>query len=259
VTTPTADLRSQRIPAEATRLAEQAEARSIPLRITGSVAVFVLCRENADLLAKLGRRPYHDIDFWALDRDRKRIVEFFAAEGYSVDPESLHLREWGIKRLIFEHPKTSIKVDVFMDELVMAHTIPFADRLRGDSPCIPPADLLLSKLQIHEITSNDFIDLTLLLLGHEPGEEQPGRIGLDRVASILAEDWGFWYEATQNLAALEGAVAGYSALPGAARDSVVRRISALSQRIEAEPKSRRWRWRARTGTRRRWYEHVSEA
>jgi hypothetical protein len=245
VTTPTADLRSQRIPAEATRLAEQAEARSIPLRITGSVAVFVLCRENADLLAKLGRRPYHDIDFWALDRDRKRIVEFFAAEGYSVDPESLHLREWGIKRLIFEHPETSIKVDVFMDELVMAHTIPFADRLRFDSPCIPPADLLLSKLQIHEITSNDFIDLTLLLLGHEPGEEQPGRIGLDRVASILA--------------ALEGAVAGYSALPGAARDSVVRRISALSQRIEAEPKSRRWRWRARTGTRRRWYEHVSEA
>jgi hypothetical protein len=258
MTTPAADLLSQRIPGEAARLAGLAAGRSLSLRITGSIAVLLLSGDIAGLPARLGRRPYHDIDFWALDSDRRRIVEFFAAEGYQVDPESLHLREWGIKRLIFGHPESAIKVDVFMDELVMAHTIPFADRLQGDSPCVPPADLLLSKLQIHEITANDFVDLTLLLLSHEPGEERAGAIGLDRCASILAQDWGFWYDAMQNLAALAEAVTGYPALAEDDRATVLERVEILSRRFDSEPKSRRWQRRARAGTRKPWYEQVSE-
>jgi hypothetical protein len=39
---------------------------------------------------------------------------------------------------------------------------------------------------------------------------------------------------------------------------VIERISALSHRLEAEPKSRRWLRRARSGTRKRWYEQVDE-
>jgi hypothetical protein len=257
--TQTDDLaRSLRIPDEAVRLVELADAAGLPLRVTGSVAVFLLCREHAGLLTEMGRRPYHDIDFWALDRDRRRIVEFLGAQGYEVDRESLSLREWGIKRLIFAHPDTAIKIDVFMDELVMAHTIPFADRLAAAPPCITPADLLLSKLQIHEITANDLIDLTVLLLGHEPGEEGPGRIGVRRVAGQLGQDWGFWYEATQNLAAVAEALDGYRPLSAPDRETVRGRIATLVGHLEAEPKSWKWRRRARTGTRKPWYEQVSD-
>ncbi len=54
----------------------------------------------------------------------------------------------GIKRQIFAHPDTGIKIDIFMDALVMAHSIGFLDRLELAVPCVTLADLLLSKLQI---------------------------------------------------------------------------------------------------------------
>ncbi len=72
-----------------------------------------------------------------------------------------------MKRLIYEHPETHIKIDVFMDELVMAHTMHFKGRLDLDFPTIGLADLLLSKLQIHQITENDSIDTIVLLAEHE--------------------------------------------------------------------------------------------
>jgi len=147
--------RHEQIPGEAARLVGTAADRSLLLRITGSVAVHLHCSQHNGLMGELGRRPFYDIDFWGRDRDHQRIDAFFHAEGYQADPAARGLREWGIKRQIFAHPETGIKIDVFMDTLVMAHTIRFADRLELADPCITLADLVLSKLQIHEMTAND--------------------------------------------------------------------------------------------------------
>jgi hypothetical protein len=46
-------------------------------------------------------------------------------------------------------------------------------------------------------------------------------------------------------------------IPGEQR-LVLERIDALWERIEREPKSRRWRLRARVGERKRWYEVPDE-
>ena len=42
-----------------------------------------------------------------------------------------------------------------------------AGRLEADSPTIPLTELLLSKLQIVQITEKDVVDTILLLLDHE--------------------------------------------------------------------------------------------
>ena len=57
-----------------------------------------------------------------------------------------------------------------MDELVMAHTLSYRDRLELSAPTLPVTDLLLSKLQVHEMTANDLIDMTILLLEHETSD-----------------------------------------------------------------------------------------
>ena len=202
---------SERIPPEAINLVEKAASDSLVLRITGSVAVRLHCDQHWPLLSSLGRRPYHDIDFWGLGKDQQRIERFFAEHGYVVDPKCKHLHEWGIKRLIFEHPGSAVKVDVFMDELVMAHTIAFKDRLLLDYPCVPLADLLLSKLQIHEITENDLMDLVVLLFEH-PFGSGAGQIEIDHVARVLARDWCFWREATLNIGKIRCAVDRYDVL-----------------------------------------------
>ncbi|MDT5335402.1 MAG: hypothetical protein QOD90_907, partial [Mycobacterium sp.] len=156
-------LRAERIPGEAARLVGAAAEQSLLLRVTGSVAVHLHCSRHNGLMRELGRRPFYDIDFWGRDRDHRQIDAFFQGEGYLADPAARGLREWGIKRQIFAHPETGIKIDVFMDALVMAHSINFVDRLELADPCISLADLVLSKLQIHEMTANDLIDLTVLL------------------------------------------------------------------------------------------------
>jgi hypothetical protein len=249
--------RSERIPPEAINLVEKAASDSLVLRITGSVAVRLHCEQHWQLLSSLGRRPYHDIDFWGLRKDQPKIERFFAEQGYVVDPKCKHLHEWGIKRLIFEHPGSAVKVDVFMDELVMAHTINFKDRLLLDYPCVPLSDLLLSKLQIHEITENDLMDLVVLLFEHPFGSGE-GQIEIDHVARVLARDWCFWYEATLNIGKIRSSLDRYDALDDRVKAMLEARLTELEARIATEPKDRRWKMRAAVGARKRWYELVGD-
>jgi hypothetical protein len=249
--------RHEQIPGEATRLVGTAADRSLLLRITGSVAVHLHCSQHNGLMGELGRRPFYDIDFWGRDRDHQRIDAFFHAEGYQADPAARGLREWGIKRQIFAHPETGIKIDVFMDTLVMAHTIRFADRLELADPCITLADLVLSKLQIHEMTANDLIDLTVLLGEHRIGTQAAGQIDLNRIRDVLCDDWGFWYTADLNLAKLHESV-GRSGLDPELAARVRMQIDTVRAHLAEAPKSRRWKLRAKVGTRKRWYQQVEE-
>lgn len=257
VTDPEVLSRAEKIPGEATRLVEAAAAEPLILRITGSVAVHLHCQRQNSLMRQLGRRPFYDIDFWGRDRDHQKIDKFFAGQGYEADPAALGLREWGIKRQIFAHPETGIKIDVFMDSLVMAHTIGFVNRLEMHSPTVPLADLVLSKLQIHEMTANDLIDLTVLLSEHNFGTDAAGEIDLARLLEILCEDWGFWYTADLNLAALDESVQHIDLQPQVI-SRVRQQIQTLRLHMAEAPKSRKWRLRARVGTRKRWYEQVEE-
>jgi hypothetical protein len=248
---------SDRIPPEALNLVEEATRSSLLLRVTGSVAIKLHCDRHWPLLVKLGRRPYHDIDFWGLGKEQREIERFFSDRGYVADPTVKHMHEWGIKRLIFEHPESAVKVDVFMDELVMAHTIDFKQRLGLDYPCVSLADLLLSKLQIHEITENDLMDSLVLLLehGYGTGEDE---IDIDHIASVLARDWCFWYEAMENIGKLRQSLTRYEAITGHDEVTLEAKLAKLEERIETEPKDRRWRLRAKIGTRKRWYELVGD-
>jgi hypothetical protein len=246
----------EQIPKEALRLVEAASARSLSFRISGSVAVRIHCAAHARLLDDLGRRQFRDIDFWSYSSEQAELKRLLEAEGYVGDPEMKYAQEWGVKRLIYEHPVTRIHIDVFMDELVMAHTITFDGRLALDSPTVPLADLLLSKFQIHEITENDLIDMTVVLAEHDFGSGDPELIDLDRIVGPLSTSWGFCYTTMGNIEKSLEALERYEALPNEVAVEVRNRLGLLRDRIEAEPKSRRWKLRARIGTRSQWYETV---
>jgi hypothetical protein len=249
---------SETIAEEAPRLQAAAGARSLTLRLTGSLAIKVHSGQHAHLLAQLGRRPYRDIDFFGLSKEQRGLERLFESLGYVGDVQMKHAREWGVKRLIYEHPDTSVKVDVFMDELVMAHTIDFRHRLGLDEPTVCLSDLLLSKLQIHEITQNDLIDITVLIAEHDLGQGDRERIDVERITDTLRNDWGFYYTASENLKKVEGSLHDYSNLPGNIRDTVRIRLHNLANQIESTPKTMKWKMRARVGTRAKWYEDVEE-
>jgi hypothetical protein len=243
--------------AEGRRLVSAAAAEGVPIRLIGSLAVLVRCPSSPAAMAAMGRRPARDIDLVTYARHEAALERLLDARGYMLDPALRHSREFGIKRLVFHNHQQPSKVDVFLDQLVMAHTVDLRGRLELHDLTVPLADLVLSKLQIHEITANDLIDLAVLLAEHEVAARSDA-IDLDRLTTVLTDDWGYCYEALRNLAALEASLDGFAGLQPSAAGRVRERIEVIRRHVDQAPKTRRWRLRARIGTRLRWYEDVGD-
>ncbi len=239
---------------EALAVVRAATAAGLPVRLAGSAAVLAHA-PRAEASYRALDRKVADIDLVTRSKVTTNAMEGLLVErGY--EPLSHHNVWHGETRQMFDRAD-GLHVDVFRDELNFCHPIEVKNRLEADDPTIPLPELLLAKLQIVEITEKDFQDVALLLLDHQLGS---GHDELDatEVARILAHDWGFWYTATCNLET----TADYlerSPFSEAERAEIATRIAALQARIEAVPKSARWKLRARVGTKKRWYQEVEEA
>jgi hypothetical protein len=230
--------------AEAVRLISDASQHSIVLRALGSVGVKLHCDPVAIELANRGRRP-KDIDLVTRKKDRSKIRRFFEAEGYETDRNMLVAMEGA--RYLFRNSASGIDIDVWVEVLDFCHRLDVSNRM-GTGPSLAIDDLLLSKLQIVELTPNDKLDVAAILQTHEIGVASHDTEVIDSnyVAGILADDWGFWRTATGNIEALK------ADLPA----GPVHRLGQLEQRIEATPKTLRWRVRSRLGERAQWWQDV---
>lgn len=175
---------------------------------------------------------------------------------------------YGDRRLIcwgtLGHP---YQIDVFMDRLDYSHTVEFGSnpengRLKLDSPTIDLADLILEKLQIHDITEKDIKDLVVVLLAHEVGGPDQNNV-LDgvHIAAVLAADWGFWYDTKVNLDKLKNTALKYVSEERISIDDqrlLNDRIGNLNRIVDETPKTRDWEKRAKKGTNDRWWKDIEE-
>jgi hypothetical protein len=239
----------------ALELVEQARARGLELRILGSLAYRLHCPQNLALFEEMAR-DLTDVDLAARSDQRKDVREFLLERGYVIDQDVVVATEG--KRYCFSEPQTAMAVDVFFDELYFCHPIPLRDRLLLDYPTITPTDLLLEKMQIVEINPKDVKDALVLLLEHSLDSDSQEGIDARYIAKLLADDWGFYYTMTRNLEKLRHDVSDYRALTPSQGKIVNDRIYELEQAIEKEPKTTKWKLRARIGPRKRWYQEVAE-
>lgn len=242
---------------EALRLVRDAEEKGIRLRILGSVAYRLVCPGNLHLFEDM-ERALTDVDFAAEKTQNRSIREFMAAEGYEAD-DGVFVASEGARH-IYLHPETRLNVDVFADELYFCHRIPFKGRLDLESPTICTTDLLLEKMQIVEINLKDFKDTLVLMLEHPLSHQQPGPRSIDTayIVEMMRKDWGFYYTFTRNLQQVPDYIAEFEAITDAEGDTIRARIAELLRCIEEAPKTMGWKMRAKVGTRRIWYQEVSE-
>ncbi len=236
-------------------LVEQAKARNLSLRILGSLAYRLHCPANLALFDEM-KRDLTDVDFAARGDERKAVRAFLEELGFVIDNDILVSTEG--KRYFFQDPGSALGVDVFFDELFFCHPIPLRDRLSLDDPTITLADLVLEKMQIVEINAKDIKDTLVVLLEHPLGSGDRELIDGRYIAKVLGDDWGFFYTVTTNLSKLQSLGVEYGTLNDGQWDVVNARIAELEQMIDDEPKTRRWKLRARIGTRVRWYQEVAE-
>ena len=240
---PLSDLRK-----EVLRVMDAVEEAGLLLKVIGGLAVYLICPS--------ARRPplersYKDLDLVGRAEDARHIEALLESLGYRPDHEFNRLH--GHQRLFFWDAENQRQLDVFIDRFSMCHALDFRGRLTEFGRTLPPADLLLTKLQVVEINEKDLKDAAALLadLPLEPDGIDPARI-----VAILSRDWGWWRTATESLEKVAGYATGLSNFEGA---SVVKeRMHSLRDLIDASPKSFKWKTRARVGERVRWYELPEE-
>jgi hypothetical protein len=235
-------------------LVEKARERGLDLRILGSLAYRLHCPANIDLFEQMNR-DLTDVDLAARSDQRRDIRSWLEGLGFVVDQDIVVATEG--KRYCFGDPSSDLFVDVFFDELYFCHPIPLRDRLALDYPTITPTDLLLEKMQIVELNPKDVKDSLVLLLEHPLDSAESDAIDDGYIARLLGADWGFYYTVNMNLDRLRRHLAD-GVLSSEQAGVVAERIDALEHKIEAEPKTSKWRMRARIGPRKKWYQEVAE-
>src|SRR5207253_2067796 len=146
---------------------------------------------------------------------------------------------------------------VFVGGFQMCHSIPVADRLDVDPETVPLAELLLTKLQIVRLNDKDLRDIVALLLDHDVADTDLNAINGAVVARLCSDDWGLWRTCHLTIEGVRGHL-GDLRLALDEESAVRSRLDALETRLDAAPKTRRWRLRGRVGDRVRWYEEPEE-
>nr|WP_246263891.1 hypothetical protein [Metallosphaera tengchongensis] len=220
---------------------------NVTLRLIGGAAVAAIAPEGS----KLYPRTYKDADYFGLSSQRKMIIELLEKLGMQPDKRfnALH----GYNRLLFYDPVLGTNVDIFLDEFVMCHKLDLRGRLSIYSPSIPPSDLLLTKMQIINLTENDKKDIAALLYEFRvTNRDYDKELNGDYIAELLSDDWGFYKTFSINYGRMKEFLS--NDLGKVASD----KLSELIQRIESHPKSMKWKLRAKVGEKVKWYEEPEE-
>jgi hypothetical protein len=222
----------------------------LPLRLLGGVAILVSLPEEPLL-----PRPQNDIDFITTRGEGPGAAKLFEELGYRGDHQFNGLN--GHRRLLFYDTEHERRVDVFVGRFEMCHMWPLERRLGVTEQTIPLADLLLTKLQIFAVNEKDQRDILTLLHGHKLTDSDEAGINAAYIAQLCAADWGLWRTVTFNVERARAAVQRFG-LDRHDEGIVTARLDDLRKRIDDEPKSMKWKIRARVGERMQWYEEPEE-
>lgn len=232
---------------------ETAASRGLQVRLLGGVAIWHRASEEARIT--LGR-AYADIDLIAHRKDSRKLRDLLLASGFVADDtfNALH----GASRLLFYAPDRSYQIDIFLDHFEMSHKFDFTSRIEIDQFTLPAADLMLTKLQVGQLTEKDVRDIALLVASHKLGDRDAAdTMNVPVIAAACAADWGLFTTASDNLDATSRLVTNLD-ISETQRQLLQEKLSAIRLAIEDAPKGARWKVRARIGRRLPWHETPEE-
>ena len=238
----------------ALRLCELADAERISMRLFGSCAIRIQCGKNSEIFDLCKRYP-KDIDCVIPKQDRNGLRELLSGNGWRENVELTAQMDGS--RLEFHHSDPNLVLDVSVDVLRFSQTLDVRNRFSLAKPTLPAADLLLSKLQIKDLTPSDIIDTVVLLCSLALGENPARELEVNRVVDITANSWR-WYKAVRSsFAAIEKALDGQVCdLTEANQVLVGSRLKLIGSQIADVPKTLTWKMRSLIGEILPWYDSV---
>lgn len=245
------------VTAEGVRLIDTATATGVPVRLLGGVGVAL--HDHLSVPAALVR-GYGDLDVVVAARSTRATTQLMEAAGYVPNERfnALH----GSRRMLFYDTGNKRQVDVFVGVFAMCHRLDLTARLDQHPYSLDAADLLLTKLQIHEVNRKDLVDVVRLVLTHENAATpattaaEVDVMSLDRLRAVTSTDWGWFTTVTDNLRLVRTAAADL--LDPAAAAVVAERLDTIEDSLRSTPKSMRWKARSMVGRKTPWYDLPEE-
>jgi peroxiredoxin (alkyl hydroperoxide reductase subunit C) len=240
---------------EAKRIIGAAEVNGVTLRTIGGLAIRLHChgRHSGHL------REYHDIDVFGLTRQHHEIMSLLEKLGYSPNIE-FNKNSLIYGRLQFIGRGDIAKVDVFLDEFRMQHTLDFRSRIKFDDFTIPITDLMLTKLQIGKrLEAKDVKDMVAILEDHDLGHsDDKETINLDYVADLCSRNWGLFKSVTSSLQNIRQLIKDGVPVQcvGMEAGDLIRKVDAIMDSLISKKKAFRWKVRGVVGARVKWYRDV---
>src|SRR2546423_5370327 len=260
---------------EARAIVDAARTQGTVLRILGSLAIYahsLHTPEGIGFYRRVGRvregAPlFTDLDLIGYASQGRLISKVF--DGLGFKPDDMINGFFGDRRLVYYEGQNRFHVDIFLDRLEFSHDVLFGKkpgngRLELDSPTISLTDMVLEKLPILRLGRKYLVDLIVLFLGHDVKRAADGdreAIDAGHIADLLAADWGFWYESTQNLVKSRQLLGNFVAegkVPADFAERIESRIGKLEAALQSVPKGRAWQKRAKVGTAKPWFREVEE-
>jgi len=234
------------IQTKASSILSAAEAQGIEIRLIGALSIKLHCDRSKELFD----RPISDIDIVSYPKDRDKIMKLL--KGLGCQPAQMFNYVNPDRLLFFDSNRT--RIDVFLGKFRMCHDFDFSDRIPLDKPTLPPADLLVTKLQIVELNEKDLRDMISLLRDHElcRDDARKDSVNIAYIADLCRKDWGIYRTFTGNISRLLQFLST-TALDNDEKKAVEAKLEVLQKSIEEAPKTIGWKVRARVGEKRVWY------
>jgi hypothetical protein len=240
------------------RFFEAAREHRIAAKALGGIGCWLHVADHADAPEAVRfRRDYGDVDLVVPRSAGRTVGPFIESLGFASMATFNAVQ--GETRLMFHHPVTGLKLDVFLGTFEMCHVIALEDAAFQpvDHPSLRLAELLLTKLQVAEATDKDLLDASSLFAFHPVSTaKDPETIDAGAIAKVLSKDWGTWKTITMNLDRVD-AWAGANT-DGPCRQRVLDRTATLRDAIDGQSKSIGWKMRAKIGEKRAWHEAPEE-
>lgn len=243
----------------ATQIVEAGRGKGVDLRSLGGIAVWERMPDGLREEFEGVRDDAKDIDLVApKGTDSQAIIAVFEENGYVPDERLIAWR--GDQRHQYfeldESGQPTMEIDVFLGQPPACHKFDLpGDAFGHDGTALPSTELMLQKLQIVEASDKDLLDIAFLFLAADD-QVDGNEIDCDRITGLLSKDWGFSHTTGINLLRVKDKAGEKLGSDRAAQ--VKERAESLAEAIEQTPKSRKWKLRAKLGTKVAWYEEVEE-
>jgi hypothetical protein len=248
---------------EGLKIVELAKTEGMILRLTGGIAIFNLLENKPELKQLLMDRrkagssnaTFADLDFVGYSKQTKLMNKLFLDE-LQFQKDKIINSLFGDRRRIYYHPQGTYHVDILLDILEFNHDIDIRGRLEAEYPNLNKGDLLLTKLQIHFVNEKDLLDI-IALCGMNPSLSEAD---IQRVVELLSDDWGFYYDAINNLKLASESASKLMSEPSMIPQLKVssERIPAIIAAIEQAPKTKKWQKRAKQGSAKTWWREIED-